>query len=131
MELRSLSEPWRELAEELIAADGRLAHIRESDVSIGYLVSDRERVSQGREVYGECEKVPGKYRWAIPYDFTIVVYEPNTCRFNEEQRRILMLHELLHIGIERDGYEERYSIRPHDVEDFETILEAHGWEWSR
>lgn len=130
MEERCLSDSWRELADDLISSDERLLHIRESNVAIGYLTSDKERTSQGRDVYGECEKVPDKYRWAIPYDFTIVIYEPNACRFADEQRRILMLHELLHIGIERDGNEERYSVRPHDIEDFETILQEHGMGWS-
>ncbi len=131
METRRLSDDWRLLADDLIATDGRLLPIRESSVSIGYLASDKERMSRGREVYGECEKVPDKYRWAIPYDFTIVVYEPNVWRFTEGQKRILMLHELLHVGIEHDGNEERYLVEPHDVEDFETILEEHGLGWSR
>ena len=130
MEDRRLSDGYRMLAEDVIAADDRLLSVRESSVSVGYLVSDKERMSRGREVYGECEKVPDKYRWAVPYDFTITVYEPNACRFTDDQKRILMLHELLHIGVERDGNEERYYIRPHDVEDFEAILEEYGMGWS-
>ena len=51
-------------------------------------------------------------------------------RFTDEQLEILLLHELLHIGIQWDGNEETYSIIPHDVEDFRAIIERYGIGWS-
>ena len=129
MEQRSENARMREIAERLIATEPLLAHLRGSSVLIGYLVSDKERTSRGRTVYGECEKVPDKYRWAVPYDFTVTVYWPNASRFDDRRMEALLIHELLHIGIEVDGNEERYSIVPHDVEDFRAIIDRYGLDW--
>ena len=74
--------------------------------------------------------MPDKYKWSIPADFIITVFEPNVENFTEEQIRILLFHELLHIGIEEDGNEEKYYVRPHDLEDFKLIIERFGIEWS-
>lgn len=45
--------------------------------------------------------------------------------------RILILHELLHVGIDVDGNEESYRIIPHDIEDFRLVLERYGLDWNR
>ena len=52
--------------------------------------------------------------------------------FTEDQMRILLFHELLHIGIEftEDG-QEKYSIKPHDYEDFKIIIDRYGTDWSQ
>ena len=57
------------------------------------------------------------------------MFEPNVERFTEEQIRILLLHELMHVQITKDGNEEVYSVRPHDVEDFREIIERYGMDW--
>lgn len=38
----------------------------------------------------------------------------------------LIYHELLHIGI--DG--EKYSVIPHDLEDFKAVIDRYGAHWS-
>lgn len=130
MEIRKPSSEHRSRGQRLIESESLLAYILNSSVKIEYLESDKEKTSQGREVFAECERIPAKYRWAIPFDFTITVFQPNAARFNDEQMDILMLHELLHIGIEKDGNEETYRVVPHDVEDFRVILERHGLDWN-
>ena len=129
MEKREQSSDLADLAFELINSDPMLEHIKESEVCIGYLTSDLEKMSNGNPVFGECEKVPAKYRWAIPYDFTVTIFSPNVERFTDEQMRILVLHELLHVDIEKDGNEERYRCAPHDVEDFVAIVKKYGLRW--
>ena len=131
METRYINEDYAQLAHDLIATEDALAPIRNSEVTIMYLSSTMEKTSARKLVYGECEKVPAKYKWAIPADFTITVFEPNVERFSNEQLKILLLHELLHIGIEVDGNEETYFVKPHDVEDFRQILEQNGMDWSK
>jgi hypothetical protein len=131
MDTRHISEEYTEIGQELIATEEILADIRESEATIAYLGSEYEKTSQGKAVYGQCEKVPEKYKWAVPCDFTITVFEPNVERFTDEQLRILILHELMHVGIEKDGNEEKYYVRPHDIEDFELILSRYGLDWSR
>ena len=130
MELRRIDEEYAEIGASLIATDSLLEYIRESEVTIVYLASDQEKTKSGKEVFGECEKVPDKYKWAVPCDFTVTIFEPNVERFSREQLEILILHELLHVGIEKDGNEETYYIRPHDVEDFREIIDRYGMDWN-
>jgi hypothetical protein len=62
---------------------------------------------------------------------TITVFEPNIVGFTEEQLRILIFHELLHIKI---GYDknntEVYGTKPHDLEDFKEIINRFGTDWN-
>ena len=129
-ETREISEEYALIANGLIQTDEELEYIRNSGVCIIYLASDREKKSKGRLICGECEKVPDKCKWSVPCDFTITIFEPNVEKFTEEQLRILILHELLHVGIEMDGNEEKYYVVPHDIEDFRVILERYGVDWN-
>ena len=43
--------------------------------------------------------------------------------------KILILHELMHVGIIKDGNEESYFVRPHDIEDFRDIIVQYGLDW--
>ena len=108
MDTRYISEEYAHIGNELILTEDVLSDIRDSQVSIMYLGSEYEKTSRGRTIYGQCEKVPEKYKWAVPCDFTITIFEPNVEHFTEEQMRILILHELMHVGIEEDGSEEKY-----------------------
>jgi hypothetical protein len=96
-ETRELNKHYAKIAEDLIQSDPLLEYIRDSMVTILYLSSDREKKSKGRLIFGECEKVPDKWKWSVPCDFTITVFEPNVEKFNDEQIRILLLHELMHV----------------------------------
>lgn len=130
MEIRYQSDEYTKIAMDIINNEPLFEDILYSELSLVCLSSDLEKKSRDKIIFGECEKIPAKYKWIIPYDFTITIYEPNVERFTEEQIRILIMHELLHIGIEKDGNEEKYYIRPHDVEDFRIILERYGMEWN-
>ena len=130
MDTRTISEAYAEIAHDLIQNEPELAYIKGSQVTIMYLSSEHEKRENGRLVYGQCEKVPEKYRWSIPCDYTITIFEPNVERLTDEQIRILLMHELLHIKIDVDGNEERYGIHPHDVADFRTIIDRYGLDWS-
>lgn len=81
-------------------------------------------------VLGQCEKIQDKYKWSIPCDFTITVFEPNVEGLTDEQIRILLFHELLHVGINRDGDKESYFVNPHDLEDFKLIVDKYGTDWN-
>lgn len=131
MENRVIREEYAEIAKKIIDEEELLIDIANSQATIIYLGSDNAKTAKGKTVFGECEKVADKNKWAIPCDFTITVFEPNCVGFTEDQIRILLFHELLHIGIEfaEDGT-EKYSIRPHDYEDFKTIIDRYGTDWS-
>lgn len=130
MDNRVISEEYERIGKMVIDEEESLIDIRNSQAKIVYLTSDSKKMSKGKKVCAECEKVPDKYRWSIPTDFTITVFLPNVEGFTDEQKRALMFHELLHVGIEfcGDGTEE-YTIRPHDYEDFKIIIDRYGTEW--
>ena len=123
MDSREVSEEYAEIGARVIEEEDSLIDIRKSQATI--------KTAKGKAVCAECEKVPEKYKWSIPADFTITVFLPNVEGFTEDQKRILMFHELLHVGIEfnSDG-SETYSTVPHDYEDFKEIIDRYGTEWS-
>lgn len=133
MEVRKIDKDYELIASGIIGTDKDMEYIRQSNVRIVFLSSDQEKKKNGKVVLGQCEKIPAKYQWCCPYDFAIVIFEPNVEELTHEQIRILLKHELLHVGIdlpEDDEHEETYSIRPHDVEDFRVIIDEFGLEWA-
>ena len=132
MDNRTINEHYAEIGNDLIQTEDALADIANSQATIIYLSSEHKKVASGKKVLGQCEKVADKYKWGIPCDFTITVFEPNVEGMTEEQLRILLFHELLHVGIEfmPDG-SERYSVIEHDLEDFKLIIDRYGTDWSK
>lgn len=129
---RSMNEFYQQIAKELIEVRPELAEIRNSNVQIVLLSSTHKAKSKGKLVFGQCEKVAEKYKWAIPADFTITIFEPNVEGFTDEQLSILIFHELLHVGVEYDeeSGEEKFSIVPHDLEDFKAVVDEYGTDWA-
>jgi len=132
MDNRTINEHYAEIGMDLIQTEDALIDIANSQATIIYLSSEHKKVASGKKVLGQCEKVADKYKWGIPCDFTITVFEPNVEGVTEEQLRMLIFHELLHVGIEynADGT-ETYSIKPHDLEDFKLIIDRFGTDWSK
>ena len=126
-EVRRKSEYMEKLALEVMAENPDFDFIADNGIRICYLSSSKEKKAAGGIVHGECEKIADKYKWAIPYDFSITFYEPNNISLDEEQMKILMRHELMHVGQDDKG---NLRIVPHDVEDFAEILSEHGIFWS-
>lgn len=98
------------------------------NVKIAWLASDKEKKNNGKIVFGECSKVTEKYDWCCPYDFTITIYEPNCNGFTPEQYKILLEHELMHVGVSENG---SLSVVPHDAEEFTEIIRKYGIDWSK
>ena len=63
---RTVNEHYAEVAGELLQTEDALEYIRNSNVTIIYLSSEAERKDKGKITYGECEKVPEKYKWSVP-----------------------------------------------------------------
>ncbi|MDO4803871.1 MAG: putative metallopeptidase [Lachnospiraceae bacterium] len=125
------SEEYAELAWEIIREQPSLQWIEGADVSIGFLESDKPKKSKGRDVLGECIRVRDIYKCFIPHDFLVVVYAPNVSGMSRDQLKILLYHELLHVGMDEKNGEPRYVVNPHDVEEFREILERHGLDWAK
>jgi hypothetical protein len=126
-----LNEQYAEWGADLIASEDALIDIRNSHATIVYLSSDYAKTDKGRTVYGQCERVADKYKWGIPADFTITIFDPNVEGKSDEALRRIIFHELLHVGIEfKDDGTEAYSINPHDIEDFKYLIDRYGTDWA-
>lgn len=132
MESRWINEQYAQIAQDLIDTEDVLADIANSHATIVYLSSDHAPKTKDTVKQAVCEKVADKNKWAIPADFTITVYEPNIVGFSEEQLKILLFHELLHVGIEfKEDNSETYYCKEHDYQDFKIIIDRFGTDWSR
>ena len=121
---------YNRIGKRLIQNLEELEHIRDSLCRVVFLASDEAKVKNRKVVYGECIKVQKNYEWCCPYDFMIVIYEPNCFDFTRKQIEILIEHELHHIGIDDDGNEPSFYIVPHDVEEFWDLIKKYGIDWS-
>ena len=121
---RTVSEYYADMAHQLIEEEEELAYLRNPPITIIYLESSHKKKSRGKLTLGCCEKVQEKNKWGIPADFTITIFAPNVQELTEAQLRIVLFHELLHIGTD---YE---SITPHDLEDFRYIVDRFGSDWA-
>ena len=127
MDRREVNEEYNEIMHELIEERPELEYLRYAPVTIICLSSCHRKKKNGALVHGQCEKVQEKNKWSIPCDFTITIFEPNCVDFTDEQMRILIFHELLHVGI--DGSD--FYVRPHDLEDFRVIINQYGTDWDK
>ena len=131
MDNRTINEHYAEIGMELIQNEPSLEDIKNSEITIMFLSSDMKKMEKGKLVLGQCEKIADKYKWGIPCDITITVFEPNRVGFTEEQLRILIFHELLHVDITYGKNEtEAYGTKPHDLEDFKEIIDRFGTDWN-
>lgn len=131
MEHRFKSDKMQELGELLIQKHPYLKDLRDNEVRIVYLASDQAKTKGTNMVYGSCEKIQPKNKWAIDADFAVVFYTPNMDYMNETQLEILMLHELMHIGVNVDkAGKKSWYIISHDLEDFREIIEQYGPDWA-
>lgn len=124
---------YENIAARLIESIPALEYIKNSEVKIGFAASDAKKKDGGKTTCADCKKVPGLYKPFIPegYDFMITVYEPNVEHMNPDQLDILILHELLHVGIEDDGMAPpRYFVKAHTFEEFEIIVRTFGTDWA-
>lgn len=136
MEQRIISEKYEKIGMEIIEKSENVdfsllnASIEKGKISLIFLESDKDKKSHGMAVCADCEKVADNKRWAIDADFVITVYAPNVTNFSEDQLKVLILHELMHIGLEftSKGELKKYIV-PHSVQDFRYILQTYGIDW--
>ena len=124
-EKREISKHYTAIASAWIDNYEEFAHLR--GATIIFLESNHQKKSRRRRVFGLCEKVQDKNKWAIPADFTITFYKPHMELLSEWQQEIVVYHELLHVGF--NGEDEPMSIVPHDIEDFRKVIDMFGSHW--
>ena len=114
------------LAEEVIKSESELNFITAFNIRISYVRCFKNKVANNKLIYADCCTVSEKYQAYLPFDFIITFYDRNCQYLNDDQIRILMLHELLHIDIGQRGF----CVKPHDVEDFDMIIKKYGLHWT-
>lgn len=120
-----VSRDLKRLADKIINHFSEFNFIKEIDIKIGYVISQQRK--QGEKItYADCRKVQDVFQAWLPYDFIITFYERNIGFLNENQLKILMYHELKHIGVGMKGL----KITPHDIEDFKDIISDYGLDWN-
>lgn len=124
------SEEVEALALEVLESVPELEEIK--DVPIAFMESDKQKRKGGNVVYGECIKVNELYKDFAPFEFIIVVYSRNAEGFTDEQMKILLEHELLHVGVEYNdnGDISRAYVKEHDFSDFKQITRKYGVDWA-
>jgi hypothetical protein len=121
-----VSHELQQLGESVVANMPELHIIRDYGVKIGYVISYYSKNKDGKSVFADCRKVTNTYTAFLPFDFIITFYDPNTYLLTDNQKKILMLHELKHIGMGPKGL----RVEPHDIEDFAGILQNYGLNWN-
>lgn len=121
-----LTDIYDEWADEIIK--DKRPDILDAGISVGFVSSTKEKkYGRIKNVLAECKKVTDLEQLYCPHDFLIIVYELNCEGLTDEQMKILLWHELEHIGI--DGETGDFFVKPHDVEEFDNIINAHGLHW--
>lgn len=121
-----LTDIYDEWADEIIKE--KRQDIIEAGISVGFVSSTKEKkYGRIKNVLAECKKVTDLEQLYCPHDFLIIVYELNCEGLTDEQMKILIWHELEHIGIDPETGE--FFVKPHDVEEFDKIIDAHGLHW--
>jgi len=114
----------KEIAQDIIAnlpLDSRVP-----EAKVVYLFSLAEK----SDYAGKIERPSGTWRYLSNYDFVILIHQNSWKDLDEDQRKALIYHELLHIThrVSEDG-NITWKIRKHDFEDFTLVVEKFGY-WS-
>ena len=101
-------------------------HLHLQGLRIGYVRSMKEMKSQGRVVLGKARLVK-KYEkdvFASDLDFVVILNALHWDFQNEGTREAIIDHELSHCGYDAD--EDRCRIRPHDLQEFASVVRRRG-----
>jgi predicted metallopeptidase len=115
-----------ELGNKVLDKIKELDYIRDYEIKIGYVLSYEAKTKDGKTVFADCRKVNSSYLAYLPYDFLITFYEPNISILSDNQKKIVMWHELRHVSIGPKGL----KVAPHEVDDFKSILREFGIDWN-
>jgi predicted metallopeptidase len=95
---------------------------------IAYLFKNKEMKSKGRLIVATAKKISKEMTTLSGYNFLIVVSYPTFRDLNDDQKLAVIDHELEHCFVDEDPKtgDPVYSILPHDVEEFSSIIRRHG-----
>ncbi len=121
---------WKKANDDVLATAQRLIsqiHPDLSDVRIVFMFRSEPALSGGKIAYAKTQKVAAQMRLLLEdADFIIWVSYPDWMSKQQAWRDALIDHQLTHCGVDDDGDETKYYIRPHDIEEFHTVIARHG-----
>lgn len=139
---------WRKAPEVEKIAEDLIGSVTEHEAltyaRMEYLFIDKAPKSRGRLVLGRARRVGGlgsvlanlaKYDAEFCQDatplFVIEIAEDTWRGLDDNRKRALVDHELMHCHVDLDDDLEEHvlSTRPHDFEEFASIIRRHGL-WS-
>ena len=94
------------------------------EARIAFLFRSEAPISGGRATLGKAAKVNAQWKPLLQDDFDFVIWfaYDRWSLFSKKQRRALVDHELCHCRLEGDDPE----IVPHDIEEFNVIIQRYG-----
>lgn len=110
-----------EEANELIEKHHK--HLKRANIA--YMFNKKTMKSKGRLMFGKCVKCSERDKQMHGYDFLIIISKPVYEELEPETRQAGIDHELCHADFGPKGP----STIPHDFEDFNCIIDRHGF-WS-
>lgn len=135
------SEAVAEVAEEVLRIHGRAEGvarlypvaraIAEEEIHVLWLLNakpfDPEKDEEEHDTAGKCLKAPRLWHDVTGFDVAIWLREGYWEEWDQPTREAAVLHELLHVEVERDKNDQpKVRIRKHDVEDFVDVVRHYG-----
>lgn len=120
---------WIKATDEVIDIARELIgqyHPSLEDASIGFLFRSEAPISNGKATYGKAKKISEADAIFMDYDFIIWLAQDMWDRLTPAQKTALVDHELCHCHL---GDDDKPKILPHDIEEFNCILQRHGFWW--
>lgn len=124
MKTFTISQALKDVAQNIIDEGHTLAL---GDSRIEYLI-----VSPyiSKRTAGRCIRTNAELNFFSEADYIIEISEKIWNSIDDETKKILVLHELMHIDCTMDDKGEyRYGMRDHDVQDFHYIIKKYGIDW--
>jgi len=99
-----------------------------ANARIAYLFKNRKVKSKGREVVATAKLIGKDMRALTGYHFLITTAYPTWQELSDKQKLAVIDHELEHCFVEDDEKtgDPKYSLLPHDVEEFGSVIKRHG-----
>lgn len=83
-----------------------------------------------KSIAGRCIKASNQLKFFSEFDYIIELSGSLWDTLSQQQKYLLLYHEVLHIDIsfDKDG-EIKYLLKDHNVKDFREIISKYGIDW--
>jgi len=122
-----VSDDLKTIAEGLIKNDPILQTYNLDIPRIGYILVYPNIT---KHVAGRCIKAGRELKFFSECDYVIEMSGETWDVLEEDVKKILTLHELMHIHIFHDKKGQvKFKLRDHDVKDFMYLIKTYGIDW--